>query len=77
MRNVNIDTGFYFCIEEIVMNALEQLGLSRVIWENLVSWETEILTSLLEELEGIPVAFARIIETHFERVNARERHSRS
>ena len=59
------------------MNAVEQLGMSRVSWQNLVSWETEILTSILKELEGIPVVFSRIIKAYFERVIAREKHSRS
>ena len=59
------------------MKAFEQLGMSRISWQNLVSWETEILNSLVEELEGIPVFFCRILETHFEEVNARERHSGS
>ena len=44
----------------MALKALEQLGKPRISWVNLMSWETEILSSLVQELEGVSVFVCRI-----------------
>ena len=47
---------------------MNQLGKPRVRWQNLMAWETEILSRLMRDVEGVPEFARRMIENYFKKV---------
>ena len=47
---------------------MNQLGKPRVRWQNLMAWETKILSRLMMDVEGVPEFARRIIENYFKKL---------
>lgn len=47
---------------------MNQLGKPRVRWQNLMAWETKILSRLMMDVEGVPEFARRMIENYFKKV---------
>ena len=47
---------------------MNQLGKPRVRWQNLMAWETKILSRLMMDVEGVTEFARRIIENYFNKL---------